>query len=82
MKWIGEIKNNLKLVRIAPRDIQNRLIFISKIQNLKNCPKEKPKKTGIAWSSEKKEAHYKIMEEVWAQIKHISYSQIIITIFF
>lgn len=70
MKWIGEIKTDLKLAGITPEDIQNRKIFRSKIHKWQVDQEEKPKKkTGTTWSEERKEAHSKRMKEIWAQRK-------------
>ena len=70
MKWIGEIKTDLKMAGITPEDVQNRKIFRSKIHKWQVDREEKPKKkTGTTWSEERKEAHSKRMKEIWAQRK-------------
>ena len=70
MKWVGEIKTDLKLAGITPEDVQNREIFRSKIHKWQVDQEEEPKKkTGTTWSEERKEAHRKRMKEIWAQRK-------------
>ena len=70
IKWMGEIKKDLKLAGITQEDIQDRKIFRSKIHSWKVDQDDAPKKkTGRPWTEERKEAHSKRMKEIWAQRK-------------
>lgn len=54
MKWIGEIRTDLKLAGISPHEVQNRKTFRKEIQKSRVDHEEKPKlKTGTIWSMRK-----------------------------
>lgn len=63
MKWIGEMKTDLKLTKVTQENIQNREIFRSKMYKWQVHQEEIPKKwTETIWSEKRKEAHSKRMK--------------------
>ena len=70
MKWIGEVKNDLKLAGITQKDILNRDIFRSKVHKWQVDQEDKPKKkTRTTWTDERKKAHNQRMRELWIHRK-------------
>ena len=70
VKWIGEVKNDLKLAGITQKDILNRDIFGSKVHKCHVDQEDKSKKkTGTTWTDERKKAHSQRMRELWIHRK-------------
>ena len=69
MKWISAIKEDLDAAGIIQADIVDRKTFRQKVFDWKVGQREKRKKTGTAWSDERKKAHSERMKQVWAQRK-------------
>ena len=70
MKWIGEVKNDLKLAGITQEDILNRDMFRIKVHKWQVDQEDKPKKkTGTTLADERKKAHSQRMRELWIHRK-------------
>ena len=69
IKWIGAIKEDLKAAGIKQTDILDRKVFRKKVFDWKVGRRETFKRTGTAWSDERKRAHSERMKQVWAQRK-------------
>ena len=69
IKWIAAIKDDVKAAGITQTDISDRKIYRQKIFDWKVGQREIIKRSGTAWSDERKTAHSERMKQVWAQRK-------------
>ena len=63
--WMRETKNDMQELQITPQDIEERVPLKKKLKKCKGFQEKPKKKTGAAWTEERKEKHRSRMKEIW-----------------
>ena len=67
--WISETENDIKKLQITQEDITERTPLRNKLHNFKGFQEKSRRKTGAAWTEERRQKYKERMREIWRERK-------------